>query len=260
MSSSRACARTATATVPCCVRSVGTDRLHQRWLSLARRAFSARTPDVEQTDQRHDLIEQLGDAVIGLRTAIGAHQDADQRLLEWILVLLSAGVTLIAGGVGGFVAGRRERRGVARDQRERRYPRDPGEFAEAMQVAQTSPRRTASSAAPRAHDRRAAVVVLNRNNSADRLEAATPLPTDSPLAEPLGARRAAQLPRRAPQPRPRARRRGDEIMHAASSAAARRASRPASRCSSAARSSARCSSSTPRPLDATPSAAASTTP
>src|SRR5213592_1139838 len=49
------------------------DRLHQRWLALARRAFSARTPDAEQTDQRHDLIEQLGAAVIGLRTAIGAH-------------------------------------------------------------------------------------------------------------------------------------------------------------------------------------------
>ena len=80
------------------LRAVGrTDRLHQRWLSLARRAFSARTPDVEQTDQRHDLIEQLGDAVIGLRTAIGAHQDADQRLLEWILVLLSAGVTAARG-------------------------------------------------------------------------------------------------------------------------------------------------------------------
>src|SRR3954447_4110549 len=32
------------------------DRLHQRWLTLARRAFSARTPDAEHADQRHDLI------------------------------------------------------------------------------------------------------------------------------------------------------------------------------------------------------------
>src|SRR3954465_7149952 len=103
------------------------DGLHQRWLVLARGVFRARTPDVEQADQRHDLIEQFGDAVVGLRTAIGAHQDADQRLLEWILVLLSAGVTLLAGGVGGFVAGRRQRRAAARNEREDRYTEKPGE-------------------------------------------------------------------------------------------------------------------------------------
>src|SRR4051794_32304355 len=75
--------------------------LHQRWLDLARRAFSAKTADADQADQRHALIEQMGDAVVELRAAIDAQQDADQRFLEWILVLLSAGVTLLAGGVGG---------------------------------------------------------------------------------------------------------------------------------------------------------------
>jgi diguanylate cyclase (GGDEF)-like protein len=159
------------------------DRLHQRWLVLARRAFSARAPDAEQADQRHDLIEQLGGEVVALRTAIGTHQEADQRLLEWILVLLSAGVTLIAGGVGGFVAGRRERRSVARDRRERRYRETQAEFAATMQIVHDE---------PEAHDlvRRhlertlaeSTVVVLNRNNSANRLEAATPLPEDSHLA------------------------------------------------------------------------------
>ena len=151
-----------------------TDRLHQRWLSLARRAFSARTPDAEQTDQRHDLIEQLGDAVIGLRTAISAHQDADQRILEWILVLLSAGVTLIAGGVGGSVAGRRERRAVARDQRDRRYRETQAEFAATMQIVHDEPE---AYGLVRRHLERtlaeSAVVVLNRNNSANRLQAAT---------------------------------------------------------------------------------------
>jgi diguanylate cyclase (GGDEF)-like protein len=169
------------------LRAVGrTDRLHQRWLSLARRAFSARTPDGEQTDQRHDLIEQLGDAVIGLRTAIGARQDADQRLLEWIVVLLSAGVTLIAGGVGGFVAGRRERRGVARDQRDRRYRETQAEFAATMQIVHDEPE---AHGLVRRHLERtlaeSAVVVLNRNNSANRLEAATPLAEDSHLARAL---------------------------------------------------------------------------
>jgi diguanylate cyclase (GGDEF)-like protein len=159
------------------------DRLHERWLALARRAVSARAPNAEQADQRHDLIEQLGGAVVALRTAIGTHQEADQRLLEWILVLLSAGVTLIAGGVGGFVAGRRERRSVARDRRERRYRETQAEFAATMQIVHDE---------PEAHDlvRRhlertlaeSTVVVLNRNNSANRLEAATPLPEDSHLA------------------------------------------------------------------------------
>jgi diguanylate cyclase (GGDEF)-like protein len=162
------------------------DGLHQRWLALARRAFSARTPNAEQTDQRHDLIEQLGDSVIGLRTTIAAHQDADQRRLEWILVLLSAGVTLIAGGVGGFVAGRRHRRAVVRDRRDRRYRETQAEFAATMQIVHDE---------PEAHDlvRRhlertlaeSAVVVLNRNNSANRLEAATPLAEESHLARAL---------------------------------------------------------------------------
>jgi diguanylate cyclase (GGDEF)-like protein len=159
------------------------DRLHQRWLALARRAFSARTPDADEADRRHDLIEQLGDAVIGLRTAIAAHQNADQRLLEWILVLLSAGVTLIAGGIGGVVVGRRQRRAAARDQRERRYRETQAEFAATMQIVHDE---------PEAHDlvRRhlertladSTVVVLNRNNSANRLEAATPIAEESHLA------------------------------------------------------------------------------
>jgi diguanylate cyclase (GGDEF)-like protein len=162
------------------------DRLHQRWLVLARQAFDGKTPDPEQADGRHDLIEQLGDAVHGLRAAIGAHQDADQRGLEWILVLLSAGITLIAGGVGGFLAGRRQRRAVARDQRERRYRETQAEFAATMQIVHDE---------PEAHDlvRRhlertlaeSSVVVLNRNNSANRLDAATPLSEDSHLARAL---------------------------------------------------------------------------
>src|SRR3954451_21411363 len=79
------------------------DLLHQRWLALARRAFGAKQPSADQADERHALIEQMGDAVVDLRAAIDAEQDADQRLLEWILVLLTAGVTLVAGGVGGVV-------------------------------------------------------------------------------------------------------------------------------------------------------------
>jgi diguanylate cyclase (GGDEF)-like protein len=159
------------------------DLLHQRWLALARRAFSAKTPDAEQADERHDLIEQMGDEVIDLRAAISAEQDADQRLLEWILVLLSAGVTLIAGGVGGFVVGRRQRRARARDERERRYRESQAEFAATMQIVRDE---AEAHQLVRRHVERtlsdATVVVLNRNNSANRLEAATPPAADSHLA------------------------------------------------------------------------------
>src|SRR4051794_23040920 len=159
------------------------DLLHQRWLALARRAFSARTPNVDQADQRHDLIEQTGDAVIELRTAIAAQQDAHQRLLEWILVLLSAGVTLVAGGLGGSVAGRRQRRTAAREERERRHRESQAEFAATMQIVHDEPeahdlvRRHLERTLPQA-----TVVVLNRNNSANRLEAATPPVPESSLA------------------------------------------------------------------------------
>src|SRR4051794_20671127 len=162
------------------------DRLHQRWFALARRAFAARMPDAHDSDERHDLIEQLGDAVIELRAAIGADQDADQRRLEWILVLLSAGVTLIAGGIGGFIAGRRHRRTVARDIRDRRYRETQAEFAAAMQIVHDEPE--AHDLVRRHLERTVAestVVVLNRNNSANRLEAATPVAGESHLAQAL---------------------------------------------------------------------------
>src|SRR5436305_6065815 len=110
------------------------DQLHQRWLALARRAFAASKPNAKQADERHGLIEQMGDAVVQLRSAISARQDADQRRLEWILVLVSGGVTLVAGGHGGFIAGRRQRRAVARDECERQYRETQAEFAATMQI------------------------------------------------------------------------------------------------------------------------------
>src|SRR4051812_24609445 len=159
------------------------DLLHQRWLALAHRAFSARTPNADQADQRHALIEQMGDAVIDLRAGIAAQQDADQRQLEWILVLLSAGVTLVAGGVGGFAVGRRERRTVARNERERRYRESQAEFAATMQIVHDEPE--AHDLARRHIERplpRSRVVALTRNNSATRPGAAPPPAEESQLA------------------------------------------------------------------------------
>jgi diguanylate cyclase (GGDEF)-like protein len=162
------------------------DALHRRWLDLARRGFGARQPSAEQADERHAQIEQLGEAVGGLRAAIGATQEADQRFLEWVLVLVSAGVTLLAGGFGGFVAGRRHNRLAARDERERRYRETQTEFASTMQMVHDE---AEAHDLVRRHLERAltgsTVVVLNRNNSANRLEATTPLADDSALGSAL---------------------------------------------------------------------------
>jgi diguanylate cyclase (GGDEF)-like protein len=75
---------------------------------------------------------------------------------------------------------------VDRQQADRAYDQTQAEFSDAMQLAETE---------SEAHEllkhhlerslARSNVVVLNRNNSEDRLEPRTPLPPDSPLAQPL---------------------------------------------------------------------------
>ena len=127
------------------------------------------------------------------------------------------------------------------DDVERRYADGQARFGEAMQVAENQAEghellvRHLEAGAPDA-----AITVLIRNNSGDRLEPAMPLPERLPARRAAGARQAARLPRRAPQPPGRPGRRQRRDHHAARSAACGRASRPASRCWSAARSSAPC--------------------
>ena len=75
---------------------------------------------------------------------------------------------------------------VARGEGARGYEATQGEFTDALQVSETEEesygllKRHLERSIPRS-----AVVVLNRNNSADRLEATTEAPSDSGLAERL---------------------------------------------------------------------------
>jgi diguanylate cyclase (GGDEF)-like protein len=86
-------------------------------------------------------------------------------------------------GTAAFVVARRER--AARQERIRFRARQE-RFGEAMQVAASQ---AEAHTLLKSHLERsingAAVTVLNRNNSADRLEATTPVDSDSPLAERL---------------------------------------------------------------------------
>jgi diguanylate cyclase (GGDEF)-like protein len=95
---------------------------------------------------------------------------------------LVAGMAVVASMVGALLT----LRGLRRVRRALKPGRDQAEFADTLQVAngedeaqQLLKRYLERILAP------SAAVVLNRNNSADRLEAATPLPGGSPLAQTL---------------------------------------------------------------------------
>jgi diguanylate cyclase (GGDEF)-like protein len=162
------------------------DRLHGQWLELARKAFTAASPNAEEADQRHELIEELGDSVAKLRAAINRTQDTSQSSLEWVLVFVGAGITILLGGLGAFFVSRRQQRQAVRDERDRRYRETQAEFASTMQMVHDE---TEAHDLVRRHLERAlpgaTAVVLNRNNSANRLEATTPLEPESELAQVL---------------------------------------------------------------------------
>ena len=96
-----------------------------------------------------------------------------------VIVLLGA----LFGGLGYVVIERQSRRARARRQRERAYRQTQGEFMETIQIMRDE---AEAHALVRHHLEReidgATTTVLVRNNSDDRLVAATPVDGDSPLA------------------------------------------------------------------------------
>jgi len=138
---------------------------------LASRLMSAYLPVRAHLD-RLLLTEQ--DAGHSDQVAASATAEETTWLVVGVtLAGIAAGVVLLVGGV------RRVRRTIEPSQ-------EQAEFADTLQIAndedeaqQLLKRHLERILAP------AVAVVLNRNNSADRLEAATPLPGDSPLAETL---------------------------------------------------------------------------
>ncbi|HEV3070036.1 MAG TPA: diguanylate cyclase [Solirubrobacteraceae bacterium] len=114
-------------------------------------------------------------------------------LSTWIIVGLSLLLTL-TGLWLVRVNSRRERRAAEalraveqrRDARERAYVEDRRRFAEVVQVSETeSEARELIKRRIEAGLPGAMVTVLSRNNSADRLEATTSVPQESPLAQAL---------------------------------------------------------------------------
>jgi diguanylate cyclase (GGDEF)-like protein len=111
-------------------------------------------------------------------------RELDRAGTASVVVIVALG--LLFGGFGYFVIERQSRSARARRQRERDYRRTQAEFAETMQVMRDEPE---AHGLLKHHIERSiedsGVVVLNRNNSDNRLTAATVVEDDCGLAEKL---------------------------------------------------------------------------
>lgn len=166
------------------------ERLAERWAGIVNdtiiRIKGGRPVSVESADARADLLERFeraNESHVELIAAESeaAHADAIKRAVL-LIVLLSA-----AFGAAGSVLLARARRGEQhRQAADAAYHASQREFAETLQVTESEGE---AHALVKRHLERslagAEIVVLNRNNSQNRLEAATPLESSSPLAQKL---------------------------------------------------------------------------
>jgi diguanylate cyclase (GGDEF)-like protein len=129
------------------------------------------------------------DALVAFQQANGRYQarlavkrGEELRAAALVPVKLILALGALFGLAGGLFAWRERRRAAA----EQTYARSQERFTEALQIA--ADQGEAQQLLVSHLERTVAgseIVVFNRNNSADRLEAATALPEDSPLGEPL---------------------------------------------------------------------------
>ena len=137
-------------------------------------------------DVRADLVEQMRQASERLHSAIATEQDADQSGLTFLLIGMCGGLLLLFGGAGTVLAGRKARRERSRRAEEDRLAAGQVEFGETLQLIGDE---AAAHGLVKRHLERtiplSIVTVLGRNNSDNRLEAATEPRADSKIAERL---------------------------------------------------------------------------
>ena len=166
------------------------ERLAERWAGIANdtviRVRNGRPVPAESTAARNDLLERFERANDDLLDLIAdesadAHAGAVERAVL-LIVLLSAAFA----ATGAFLLGRMRRREEHRQLADAQYYSSQREFAETLQVTQNEGE--AHALLKRHLERSLAdseIVVLNRNNSQNRLEAATPVDPSGPLARTL---------------------------------------------------------------------------
>jgi diguanylate cyclase (GGDEF)-like protein len=121
-----------------------------------------------------------------LRTRLDQRRDATLRRSGIIWTALVAGLALLFALIGFGGLHRANRRALARSEREVSYRGRQGEFSDLIQAVDS---KDEAHELVQRHLQRslpgASVTVLERNNSDNRLQAATPLPAGSVLAEHL---------------------------------------------------------------------------
>jgi diguanylate cyclase (GGDEF)-like protein len=170
-----------------------------RWHRLARRdvAHTARTGQsrapAPNFERRHRILNRFVAANTAYRGRLATLRQKEQDQAALVPVWLVIGLGLLFGAIA-FVLVRRQRR-IEADREREQVRRSDAEaafidsqvrFGEAMQVALDQPE---AHRLLKGHleDRipESSVVVLNRNNSANRLEPSEKLPADDPLSKPL---------------------------------------------------------------------------
>ncbi|HXH89022.1 MAG TPA: diguanylate cyclase, partial [Gaiellaceae bacterium] len=161
-------------------------RLADRWAGSANDAIirlrNRRQVTAESALVRSDLVARITAANEILRAEISAENDAaHQDVLERALVLIAL-LTASFATAAGLLARRLRRREEQGRSLAERYHAAQREFAETLQVTETE---AEAHALVKRHLERslsgADVVVLNRNNSQNRLEATTPVAEGSTL-------------------------------------------------------------------------------
>jgi diguanylate cyclase (GGDEF)-like protein len=166
----------------------------REWRALARRELSrGGRPPATEVHRRNELIDSFSTANAAYERRLGVVREEEEGqsalLPVWTILGLSS-LFIGAGAVYVHLARRRSRAeaaagAVARGDEES-FVRTQGRFVEALQVAedQSEAHQLLKSHLDGSIPRSSAMV-LNRNNSANRLEATVPLPEDHPLCEPL---------------------------------------------------------------------------
>jgi diguanylate cyclase (GGDEF)-like protein len=166
------------------------ERIAERWAGSANdaiiRARNGRTISAESNAVRSGLMARFREQNDRLRDLIQRQADeaygAGLRRTVALIILLSAAFATMAGAL----LARLRRQERERQDADQRYHSTQREFAEILQVTETE---SEAHALVKRHLERSLpgseVVVLNRNNSQNRLEATTPVPSASPFAQRL---------------------------------------------------------------------------
>ncbi|HEU4658499.1 MAG TPA: diguanylate cyclase [Capillimicrobium sp.] len=151
-----------------------------RWHGAAREAIEVtrvdgpRRIDLAAALSRKELMDRFRAQVAELQDALVDARDRDQRIAAAVSAAISLLLFLAVGGAGLLWWRRAEQAKAAIAERERRYRDSQAEFAQAMQVVSSEDE---ANALIKRHLERSlpgsTVTVLNRNNSANRLEART---------------------------------------------------------------------------------------